>query len=37
MDRGRREPFASGVGPTLGHERDVLEAEGIEGLVLRYG
>lgn len=31
------EPFASGVGPTLGHERDVLEAEGLEGLVLRYG
>jgi nucleoside-diphosphate-sugar epimerase len=31
------EPFASGVEPTLGHERDVLEAAGMEGIVLRYG
>lgn len=30
-------PFDTGVEPTLGHEREVLEAEGIEGLVLRYG
>jgi len=31
------EPFRSGAGPTLEHEREVLEADGIEGLVLRYG
>ena len=31
------EPFASGVGPTFEHEREVLEAEAIDGLVLRYG
>ena len=31
------QPFRSGVEPTLGHERDVLAAEGLEGLVLRYG
>jgi nucleoside-diphosphate-sugar epimerase len=31
------EPFASGVGPTLDHEREVVEATGLEGIVLRYG
>ena len=31
------EPFLSGVAPTLEHEREALDAEGIEGLVLRYG
>jgi nucleoside-diphosphate-sugar epimerase len=31
------EPFGSGAGPTLDHEREVLEAEGLEGVVLRYG
>ena len=30
-------PFASGVEPTLRHEREAVEAEGLEGLVLRYG
>jgi 2-alkyl-3-oxoalkanoate reductase len=29
--------FASGVEPTLTSEREALEAEGMEGLVLRYG
>lgn len=31
------EPFASGELATAEHEREVLGAEGIEGLVLRYG
>ena len=31
------EPFASGAKATLDHEREVLEAPGIEGVVLRYG
>ena len=31
------EPFASGAKATLDHERGVLEAPGIEGVVLRYG
>jgi nucleoside-diphosphate-sugar epimerase len=31
------EPFASGGVATVEHEREVLEADGIEGLVLRYG
>jgi 2-alkyl-3-oxoalkanoate reductase len=31
------EPFGSGVAAMLGHERAVLDAEGLEGLVLRYG
>jgi nucleoside-diphosphate-sugar epimerase len=31
------EPFRSGVRPTLAHEEEVLAAQGIEGLVLRYG
>jgi nucleoside-diphosphate-sugar epimerase len=31
------EPFAGGARSTLDHERDVLEAPGIDGLVLRYG
>ena len=31
------EPFGSGAGPTLEHEREVLEAPGLEGVVLRYG
>jgi 2-alkyl-3-oxoalkanoate reductase len=31
------EPFGSGAGPTFEHEREVLEAEAIDGLVLRYG
>jgi nucleoside-diphosphate-sugar epimerase len=31
------EPFGSGAKPTLDHEREVLEASGMEGLVLRYG
>jgi nucleoside-diphosphate-sugar epimerase len=31
------EPFRSGAAPTLAHEREVVEADGIEGLVLRYG
>jgi nucleoside-diphosphate-sugar epimerase len=31
------EPFSSGEVATAKHERDVLEAGGIEGLVLRYG
>ena len=31
------EPFASGAGPTLEHERETLSAAGLEGLVLRYG
>ncbi len=30
-------PFDQGVNGMLAHERDVLDAEGIEGLVLRYG
>ena len=30
-------PFASGAGPTLRHEREALDAPGLEGLVLRYG
>ena len=30
-------PFDEGVKGMLSHERDVLEADGIEGLVLRYG
>jgi nucleoside-diphosphate-sugar epimerase len=30
-------PFDTGAGPTLEHEREALEAEGIEGIVLRYG
>jgi nucleoside-diphosphate-sugar epimerase len=29
--------LASGVGPTLRHEREVLDAPGLDGLVLRYG
>jgi nucleoside-diphosphate-sugar epimerase len=31
------EPFGAGAGPTLEHEREVLEAPGMDGLVLRYG
>jgi 2-alkyl-3-oxoalkanoate reductase len=31
------EPFHSGAQPTLEHEREVLEAPGLEGMVLRYG
>jgi nucleoside-diphosphate-sugar epimerase len=31
------QPFAGGARSTLDHERDVLEAPGIDGLVLRYG
>jgi nucleoside-diphosphate-sugar epimerase len=31
------EPFRSGAEPTLAHEREVVRAEGIAGLVLRYG
>lgn len=31
------EPFASGAEPTLRHEREALEAEGLDGVVLRYG
>ena len=31
------EPFGDGAGSTLDHEREVLEATGIDGLVLRYG
>ena len=31
------EPFADGAKSTLDHEREVLEATGIDGLVLRYG
>ena len=31
------EPFTEGAKSTLDHERDVLEAPGIDGLVLRYG
>ena len=31
------EPFRSGELATVGHEREVLEAEGLEGIVLRYG
>ena len=31
------EPFRSGVEPTLGHERAVLDAPQLDGLVLRYG
>ncbi|MGH2954188.1 MAG: NAD-dependent epimerase/dehydratase family protein [Solirubrobacterales bacterium] len=30
-------PFASGLDPTLRHEREVLDAPGLDGLVLRYG
>ncbi len=30
-------PFGDGVRAMISHERDVLEADGIEGLVLRYG
>jgi nucleoside-diphosphate-sugar epimerase len=30
-------PFDSGAESTLAHERDVLGAEGLEGVVLRYG
>ena len=30
-------PFRSGVEPTLRHEREVVDSEGIQGLVLRYG
>jgi nucleoside-diphosphate-sugar epimerase len=30
-------PFASGVRPTLDHERETVEAQGLDGLVLRYG
>ena len=31
------EPFRDGAKSTLEHERDVLEAPGLDGLVLRYG
>ena len=31
------EPFADGARSTLDHEREVVEATGIDGLVLRYG
>lgn len=31
------EPFGSGAGPTLDHEREATGAEGLAGLVLRYG
>jgi nucleoside-diphosphate-sugar epimerase len=31
------EPFGSGAKPALDHEREVLEAAGMEGFVLRYG
>lgn len=30
-------PFASGVEPTLRHEREALTADGLDALVLRYG
>jgi nucleoside-diphosphate-sugar epimerase len=31
------EPFRDGAESTLDHEREVLEAQGLDGLVLRYG
>ena len=31
------EPFGSGAGPTVRHEREVVEATRLEGIVLRYG
>jgi nucleoside-diphosphate-sugar epimerase len=31
------EPFSDGAKATLDHERDVIEAPGLDGLVLRYG
>jgi nucleoside-diphosphate-sugar epimerase len=31
------EPFGSGTAATVRNEQDVLEAEGLEGIVLRYG
>jgi nucleoside-diphosphate-sugar epimerase len=31
------EPFRSGAGPTLEHEREATQTPGLEGIVLRYG
>ena len=31
------EPFRSGAGPTLEHEREATQTPGLDGLVLRYG
>jgi nucleoside-diphosphate-sugar epimerase len=31
------EPFGSGAGPTLEHEREATQTPGLEGIVLRYG
>jgi 2-alkyl-3-oxoalkanoate reductase len=31
------EPFRSGAGPTLEHEREATQTAGLDGLVLRYG